>query len=72
MTVCTIAMADNCMMLNYKIGCVRLWHLPGDKENGIILGEAEADVGYFSLGNRYMREHDLVMYVVLVVLCCAF
>ncbi|THV05579.1 hypothetical protein K435DRAFT_961069 [Dendrothele bispora CBS 962.96] len=44
-------------------GCVRLWRplRASDEENGRTIGESEADVGYFSLGDRCKQEHDLVI-----------
>ncbi|KAJ7716752.1 hypothetical protein B0H16DRAFT_1612742, partial [Mycena metata] len=41
-------------------GCVRLWDpLCGDQE-GIVLAQAESDIAYFSLGDRFKGEHELV------------
>ncbi|KAK7056345.1 hypothetical protein VNI00_002899 [Paramarasmius palmivorus] len=44
-------------------GCVRLWTplLRGEEENGRILAEASADIGYFSIGDRSKGEHELVV-----------
>ncbi|ESK97840.1 wd-40 repeat-containing protein [Moniliophthora roreri MCA 2997] len=44
-------------------GCVRMWKpLQGaNLENGRVLAEAGADIGCFSLGDRYERQHELVV-----------
>jgi len=45
-------------------GCVRLWQphcAPRTKQQGKIIAQVNADVGYFSVGNRFEGEHDLVV-----------
>lgn len=43
-------------------GCVRLWDPLVSAENtGTILAQANADIGYFSLGDRFKGEYDLVV-----------
>ncbi|EKM81687.1 hypothetical protein AGABI1DRAFT_111953 [Agaricus bisporus var. burnettii JB137-S8] len=45
-------------------GCVRLWNpMWSSKEpsNGQKITEAHSDVGYFSVGDPFKNEHDLVI-----------
>jgi len=43
-------------------GCVRLWDpLVSAENNGTILAQVNADVGYFSLGDRFDKEYQLVV-----------
>ncbi|KAF8159542.1 WD40-repeat-containing domain protein [Crassisporium funariophilum] len=45
-------------------GCVRMWNpliAATNRKNGSILAEVNSDVGYFSLGDPYAGEHQLVV-----------
>ncbi|KAJ7030655.1 WD40-repeat-containing domain protein [Mycena alexandri] len=42
-------------------GCVRLWDPLGGDQEGIILAQADSDIAYFSLGDRFNGEHELVL-----------
>ncbi|KAJ4489289.1 hypothetical protein C8J55DRAFT_296096 [Lentinula edodes] len=45
-------------------GCVRLWQphwAPRITEQGRIIAQVNADVGYFAIGDRFQSEHELVV-----------
>ncbi|KAJ7652152.1 WD40-repeat-containing domain protein [Mycena polygramma] len=43
-------------------GCVRLWDpLRANEPGGTILAQADSDVAYFTLGDRFKGEHELVV-----------
>ncbi|KAJ3800801.1 WD40-repeat-containing domain protein [Lentinula aff. detonsa] len=45
-------------------GCVRLWQphwAPRITEQGRIVAQVNADVGYFTIGDRFQGEHELVV-----------
>ncbi|KAJ4486194.1 hypothetical protein J3R30DRAFT_1469718 [Lentinula aciculospora] len=45
-------------------GCVRLWQphwAPRITEQGRTIAQANADVGYFTIGDRFQGEHELVI-----------
>lgn len=53
-----------CLLTTSESGCVRLWqpHLARrSKQQGRIIAQVNADVGYFTLGDRFKNEHDLVV-----------
>lgn len=52
------------IFMSNHLGCVRLWNpMWSSKEpsNGQKITEAHSDVGYFSVGDPFKNEHDLVM-----------
>lgn len=45
------------------LGCIRLWNPLGASDEGTVLAQADSDVAYFTFGDRFSGEHELVVYV---------
>ena len=53
-----------CFAIDLCLGCVRLWDPlidPKSNNNGNIIAEANAEIGFFSIGDKVQGEHDLVV-----------
>ncbi|KAJ6581887.1 WD40-repeat-containing domain protein [Mycena capillaripes] len=42
-------------------GCIRLWNPLHANDEGTVLAQADSDIAYFTLGDRFQGEHELVM-----------
>ncbi|KAJ6581934.1 WD40-repeat-containing domain protein [Mycena capillaripes] len=42
-------------------GCIRLWDPLRANDGGTVLAQADSDIAYFTLGDRFKGEHELVM-----------
>ncbi|KAK7024996.1 WD-repeats-region domain-containing protein [Favolaschia claudopus] len=42
-------------------GCVRLWDPSYGNDKGTVLAQADSDVAYFTLGDRFKGEHELIV-----------
>ncbi|KAJ7180966.1 WD40-repeat-containing domain protein [Mycena filopes] len=42
-------------------GCVRLFNPLGGEQQGVVLAQADSDIAYFSVGDRFNGDHELVV-----------
>lgn len=52
--------------ISHTIGCVRLWNpmwSSREPSNGCKIVEVNSDIGFFSIGDPFKEEHDLVVFV---------
>lgn len=69
--VCVLTLRMDDVAHSATPGCVRLWQphwAPRITEQGRIIAQVNADVGYFAIGDRFQSEHELVVWVLFIFL----